>query len=98
MPGKPAFLGMVVDEDKVRRVVRAATGTEAKPMKMKELADAADFSGTTIGRYVDIAEVQGLLRTERYGSVRQVWITDEGKRWLTTTGNPTEAKGRGAKK
>ena len=97
MRGTPEFPYMVVDEDKIRRVVEASSRSGSDPMKMKDLADATGFSPTTVGRYVDLAEVKGYVKSDRYGSVRRVWITDEGKRWLSSTGTSAEARGRGRK-
>src|SRR5581483_7236243 len=51
-------------------------------------------SANTVGKYVDLAEAKELVHTDRYDSVRRVWLTDGGKRWL---GTPGEAKGRGRK-
>lgn len=39
---------------------------------MKDLAEKADFSVTTVGKYVGILEAEGKVRTERYATTKQV--------------------------
>ncbi len=82
------------DSDKLRRVLEAVQRGSPEPQKMKDIAQAAALSANTVGKYVDLAEAKELVHTDRYGSVRRVWLTDAGKRWL---GTPGEAKGRGRK-
>jgi hypothetical protein len=92
MSGPLRLSEKLADSDLLRRVVEAVVKAPSVPLKMKEVASAAGISANSAGKYVDLAERDGYLRTVYYGPIRQVWATEEGKGFVS--GSAVEPKGR----
>ena len=65
---------VVTDSKKIEKLVEALKKANGGPLKVKEVAEKMDVSLNTAGKYVDIAEALEKIRTDRYGSVRRVWL------------------------
>ena len=64
----------VTDEAKIQKLVDVLREANGGPLKVKEVAAGMGVSLNTAGKYVDVAEAGGRVRTNRYGSVKQVWL------------------------
>jgi Mn-dependent DtxR family transcriptional regulator len=65
-----------MDEELIQRLQTALKKAGSGPLMVKQLAGAMGVSPTTAGKYVDIAEAKGLIRTAPYASAKQVWLLD----------------------
>lgn len=68
------LLVSVTDDGKIQKLVEVLKKADGGPLKVKDIAAGMEVSLNTAGKYVDIAEAQGKVRTNWYGPVKQVWL------------------------
>jgi len=50
-----------------------------QPLMVKELAQKAETSPNTAGKYVDVLEARGLVTTQPYATAKQVVLKEHGE-------------------
>lgn len=66
----------VPDEDKIERLIAALEASDGGPLMVKQVAAEMGVSRNTAGKYVDIAEERGVIKTDTYGPAKRVWLPD----------------------
>ena len=67
----------VVDDEKIKRLVKTLKEVEGGPLMVREVAEHLDISRNTASKYVDIAEATNEVVTDRYGPARRVWLPEK---------------------
>jgi len=77
---KTVALGIaMVSEDLLHRLLGALKGSGDQPLMVKEVAAKISTSPNTAGKYVDVAESRGWIRTDYYSTARRVFLTSKGE-------------------